>query len=175
VGLARFIIFSLTKEKTAYPLISDYGVIGDSRSCALISRDGSIDWLCLPRPDSPSIFGRILDWQSGGYFQIRPQGQYETRRRYIPATNVLETTFEAREGVMTLTDFMPAQTEEAKRRQLNPLRAIIRILECKGGRVPVELVFQPRPNYGRREYVIHRRCRDDFAPRGDRRRTELGL
>jgi GH15 family glucan-1,4-alpha-glucosidase len=158
VGLARFIIFSLTKEKTAYPLISDYGVIGDSRSCALISRDGSIDWLCLPRPDSPSIFGRILDWQSGGYFQIRPQGQYETRRRYIPATNVLETTFEAREGVMTLTDFMPAQTEEAKRRQLNPLRAIIRILECKGGRVPVELVFQPRPNYGRSEYVIHRKA-----------------
>ncbi|HEX5369413.1 MAG TPA: trehalase-like domain-containing protein, partial [Dehalococcoidia bacterium] len=63
-----------------YPPISDYGLIGDSRACALVSRDGSIDWLCLPRPDSKPVFGRLLDWESGGHFQIAPLPPYEATR-----------------------------------------------------------------------------------------------
>ena len=76
-----------------YPPIADYGLIGDSTSCALVSKAGSIDWCCLPRFDSPSVFGRLLDWERGGHFQIWVEGTRDVRRRYLPETMVLETTF----------------------------------------------------------------------------------
>ncbi len=131
-----------------YPDIEDYGIIGDSRALALVSRDGSIDWLCLPHFDSPSIFGRLLDWDRGGYFQIAPDVEYTVRRRYIDATNVLETTFHTASGEVSLIDFMPAQTEGVKRRTLAPLRTVIRLVEGRGGRVPMRLSYVPRPDYG---------------------------
>ncbi len=85
-------------ESDVYPQISDYGLIGDMQSCALVSKQGSIDWACFPRFDSPSVFGRLLDWQRGGYFLLAPKGVQEVTRRYLPNTNVLETTFEAAGG-----------------------------------------------------------------------------
>src|SRR5579859_8191712 len=93
-----------------YPPIDDYAVIGDCRSAALVSRDGSLDWLCLPRFDSPAIFAALLDQDGGGHFSIRPSGPFDTERRYVPDTNVLETTFRTATGAMTLRDLMPVSS-----------------------------------------------------------------
>lgn len=133
-----------------YPAIGDYGIVGDSRACALVSRDGSIDWFCAPNFDSPSLFGRLLDWERGGFFRIAPVGPYEVRRGYISDTNVLETTFVAGGGAVAVIDFMPALTEDEKRATLQPLRAVLRIVEGRHGRVPMRMVYQPRSDYGRR-------------------------
>ncbi|MDE3094558.1 MAG: glycoside hydrolase family 15 protein [Chloroflexota bacterium] len=136
-------------EAARYPDIGEYALIGDSRACALVSRDGSVDWLCLPSFDSPSVFGRILDWDHGGYFQIAPESGYTARRRYIDATNVIETTFHTAQGEVSVIDFMPAQTEAAKRGALAPLRMLVRIVEGRSGAVPMRLAYMPRPEYGR--------------------------
>jgi GH15 family glucan-1,4-alpha-glucosidase len=66
----------------SYPPLDEYGVIGDMESAALVCRDGSIDWLCLPRFDSPSVFGRLLDWRRGGHMRVAPQGAHVTSRGY---------------------------------------------------------------------------------------------
>ena len=73
--------------------ISDYGMIGNCRSSALVSKDGSIDWCCLPDFDSPSVFARILDEEKGGYFGFSVKGDYAVTQRYFDNTNILETTF----------------------------------------------------------------------------------
>jgi len=134
---------------TRYPPIADYAMIGCTRSAALISREGSIDWLCWPRFDSSSIFARILDYQKGGYFSLRPAGNCKPKRRYWPSTNVLETTFETDSGVVKLLDLMPVMAEEEKRHRLTPFRHILRRIECLSGEVAVEAHFSPRPNYAR--------------------------
>src|SRR3712207_9071189 len=72
----------------AYPPIGDYAAIGDCRSAALISRDGSLDWLCWPRFDSPSLFAALLDSDKGGRFAIRPVGSFSSERRYVGDTNI---------------------------------------------------------------------------------------
>ena len=72
-----------------HPEISDYGLISDMHSCALISTEGSIDWCCFPRFDSGSVFGRLLDLDKGGYFKIAPRAPHTVSRRYLPGTNVL--------------------------------------------------------------------------------------
>jgi GH15 family glucan-1,4-alpha-glucosidase len=129
--------------------IGDYAVIGDCRSAALVSLDGSIDWLCLPRFDSPSVFAAILDQRSGGHFLTRPAGRSTITRRYVRETNVLETTFTTESGVVRLTDVMPVDTEQAKARELWPEHEILRRVECVEGRADVEVVFTPRFDYGR--------------------------
>src|SRR5215207_6559093 len=106
--------------------IHDYAVIGDCRSAALISRSGSVDWLCWPRFDSPSIFGALLDNERGGCFAVRPAGRYAVERGYVGPTNVLETTFRTDAGVMRITDLMPVAAEHEKRRHLQPARQLLR-------------------------------------------------
>jgi GH15 family glucan-1,4-alpha-glucosidase len=145
------------KTLAGYPPIADYALIGDSRSAALISRDGSIDWLCWPRFDSASVFGRLLDWSSGGHFQIRPAGVLRSHRRYVGDTNVLETTFETDSGTMVLVDLMPAANEITKRRRLTPFRQILRRIECTSGRIVVDVDFAPRPGYGRTVPALRKR------------------
>jgi len=81
-----------------YPPIEDYAAIGDCRCLGLVSRQGSLDWLCLPRFDSPPVFASLLDAQRGGYFAIRPTGDYRVRREYIEGTNILRTFFSADTG-----------------------------------------------------------------------------
>jgi GH15 family glucan-1,4-alpha-glucosidase len=121
-------------------------VIGDQRTCALVGVDGSIDWLCLPRFDSPSVFGALLDRKRGGYFRIWPDAQeFESLQRYDGPTNVLITEFRDSSGHVRLTDFMPCfdvgrvniSTGEVHRR-----------VSCLKGRMEVRVEVRPRPGYG---------------------------
>ena len=130
------------------PRIHDYAVVGDSRSAALISRRGSLDWLCWPRFDSPSLFGAILDPQAGR-FSIAPVGELRSERWYAPDTNVLCTRFSDADGEVVLTDFMPALAEPERRRLMLPERELIRLVECNRGELDLEICFEPRPDYGR--------------------------
>jgi GH15 family glucan-1,4-alpha-glucosidase len=93
---------------TAYQPIENYGIIGDLHSVALVGMDGSIDWLCLPHFDSPSVFAAILDDEKGGRFKIAPVSEDVTRKQfYWPDTNVLITRYFSRDGVGEITDYMP--------------------------------------------------------------------
>lgn len=132
-----------------YPPIADYAVIGDCRSAALISRHGSLDWLCLPRFDSPAVFAALLDRTKGGRFFVRPATTYEASRRYVSESNVLETTFRTDGGTLRLRDLMPVASENEKRRELWPSHQILRELACLDGEVTVEVLCDPRPDYGR--------------------------
>jgi GH15 family glucan-1,4-alpha-glucosidase len=132
-----------------YVPIAEYALIGCTRSAALVSRGGSIDWLCWPRFDSPSIFGRILDAGKGGFFMIRPAIAHTATRRYLEGTNVIETTFTTNAGVAQLIDLMPVMTEEEKRTRLSPFRQLLRRIELVEGEMPFEVVYSPRPDYAR--------------------------
>ena len=141
--------------------IGDYAVIGDCRSAALVGRNGSIDWLCGPRFDSPSIFGALLDSARGGHFRICAAGATAVSRTYIHDTNVLETTFHTPTGRLTLTDLMPVASQEQKQRHLLPDHELIRAIECVEGTVEVELACEPRPDYG-----LHPVTLEDRGPFG---------
>ena len=127
--------------------IEDYSVIGDCRSAALVSRDGSVDWLCWPRFDSPSLFGALLD-ERAGCWKIAPAGPFRAERRYLENTNVLQTRFHTDAGSLIVTDLMPVASEGQKRRMLQPEHEILRVVECERGQVEVEMLFDPRPGYG---------------------------
>jgi GH15 family glucan-1,4-alpha-glucosidase len=133
--------------------IGDYAAIGDGRSLALVGRDGSIDWLCWPRFDSPSLFGRILD-HTAGHWRIAPVAPFRTDRRYIEDTNVLQTRFITETGRVVLTDLMPVCSEEEKEHLLVPEREILRLIECEQGEVEIEWSFEPRPGYGLRTAAV---------------------
>ena len=138
----------------ATPKIQDYAVIGDGRSAALISRGGSIDWLCWPRFDSPSLFAGLLDAQVGGTWRIAPTQPARLERSYIDRTNVLQTKFHIAAGTVALTDFMPACSENEKAKRLWPEHELVRRLECEEGEVEIEAHFDPRPDYGRARIAI---------------------
>src|SRR5690242_21678231 len=89
-----------------YRPISDYAVIGDCHTAALISAEGSIDWACLPHFDSPAAFLRILDDEKGGYCSVTPAEPALPSRQYLPDTNILETLWETTNGALSVTDFM---------------------------------------------------------------------
>ncbi|MEJ2184421.1 MAG: glycoside hydrolase family 15 protein [Gemmatimonadota bacterium] len=131
-----------------YP-IQDYAIIGDGRTVALVGHNGSVDWLCLPRIDSPSVFGALLDNTLGGRFRVSPTTPFRTTRRYLPETNVLETTFTTNEGVLRLTDCMVVETRPDRGGMLLPDHELLRVIECVDGVVDVEVHFDPRPRYGR--------------------------
>ena len=93
-----------------YQPIEDYGIVGDLNTVALVGLNGSIDLMCFPNFDSPSIFASLLDKDDGGFFQITPVfGEMHNKQLYLPDTNVLLTRFLSSEGVGELTDFMPAE------------------------------------------------------------------
>jgi GH15 family glucan-1,4-alpha-glucosidase len=130
------------------PRISDYAVIGDCRATALVSRQGSIDWLCWPRFDSPSIFAALLDKERGGSWSIAPAAGFQVERSYIQDSNVLETRFVCPGGRATLTDLMAVASENFKRSALMADHEIVRQLACTEGEVEVRVSFHPRADYG---------------------------
>ena len=127
----------------AYPPISDYALLSDCHSGALVSKDGSIDWCAFHRFEARPVFGRLLDWERGGFFRIAPVDGYEATRRYVPNTNVLETRFETASGVITLTDGLAVRVEEG-----HPDHRLIRRVRCESGEVRVKARFEPRFDYG---------------------------
>jgi GH15 family glucan-1,4-alpha-glucosidase len=126
--------------------IQEYALIGDCRTAALVSRGGSIDWLCWPRFDSPSIFAALLD-ESAGYWRLAPITPFEAARAYIDGTNILQTRFQSRSGSAVLTDLMPVASEEAKRTLLMPDHELLRIIECEHGEIDIQMELEPRPGY----------------------------
>jgi GH15 family glucan-1,4-alpha-glucosidase len=132
-----------------YRPISEYGIIGNLRTVALVSRNGSIDWCCLPRMDSPSVFAAILDSCRGGCFRISPAGGGTGVQEYLEKTNVLRTRFVTGEGTLLVTDFMPLQGDINGRNGSDAPPEIHRILECEGGPVEVEVEWFPRFDYAR--------------------------
>jgi len=142
-----------------YRPIADYAIVGDGRTAALVSRTGSIDWLCLPSFASPSLFAAILDRQRGGRFGIRPSGPFTSRRRYVGDSPVLETTFETADGTVRVTDFMPILTGSPLAREIASERELVRIVEGVAGAVELDIVFVPRPDYARRPVRLVERGR----------------
>jgi GH15 family glucan-1,4-alpha-glucosidase len=129
--------------------IGDYGMIGDCHSLALVGRDGSLDWLCFPRFDSPSVFARMLD-EDAGHFRVAPAGDVqEVRRTYLPSTNVLETTFVTAGGVLELTDCMPVRPfDEETPTAVAAHASVLRRVRCRSGRSEVMVDLRPRFEYG---------------------------
>lgn len=128
-----------------YKKISDYGIIGNLETAALIGIDGSMDWCCLPQLDSPSIFAAILDDRRGGRFQLAPPTHTRVRQAYREETNILDTVFTTEGGRLRLTDFMPVEGPGAEGRP-GPCR-ICRRCACEEGEVEVRGLFQPRFGY----------------------------
>jgi GH15 family glucan-1,4-alpha-glucosidase len=108
--------------------IEDYAVIGDRHTAALVGRDGSVDWLCLPRFDSPACFASLLGTEEHGRWLLRPLGEYTSTRRYVDHSTVLETTFTTESGEVTLVDLMPFGDERADLcRRLTGVRGTVRM------------------------------------------------
>jgi len=129
----------------AQPPIADYALIGDCHSCALVSRTGSIDWACMPRLDAPSSFGRLLDWEKGGFCSITPAGgRWEHYRAYLEGTMVLTTTFTANSGEVRVTDFFAMRRGGRE----EPYHQLLRMVDGLRGRVDVRLLIVPRFDYG---------------------------
>ena len=122
-------------------LIEDYALVGDLQSAALVGRDGSVDWLCLPRFDSPSCFTALLGDAEHGSWRLAPaSGEVATSRRYRPGTLVLETDFETADGAVRIVDFMPRRGGGAPH--------LMRIVDGLEGRVPMRMDLRLRPDYG---------------------------
>jgi GH15 family glucan-1,4-alpha-glucosidase len=154
--------------QSRFPRISSYGFLSDCHTGALISPDGSVEWLCLPRFDDASVFGSLLD-RSAGFWRIGPPGlQAPVSRRYEPGTNVLETTWMTGSGwvvirdALTLGDWRPENDYEPHRRPPPDDEAehvLVRTIECLQGEVDVEMICQPAFDYGA--------TRVDWERRGD--------
>jgi GH15 family glucan-1,4-alpha-glucosidase len=140
-----------------FPPIADYGLLSDCEVNALIAADGSVEWLCLPRPDSPSVFGALLD-RSAGFFRFAPSSTtVPTQRRYLPGTMVLETTWHTPSGWLTVHDLLVMGPVAANERRADYRRApgdaagvgtLLRVATCTSGRVEIEVNCLPLFEYG---------------------------
>jgi GH15 family glucan-1,4-alpha-glucosidase len=128
------------------PPIEDYAIIGDCRTAALVSREGAIEWLCLPDYASPSIFANILSPTRGGRFSIRPREAFVSTRKYVGASPVLETTFQTPSGSARVVDFLPVLDGV---QSLQPMREVLRVIEGISGQLDLDIEVDPRPDYAR--------------------------
>ena len=139
--------------------IGDYALIGDCRTAALVSRSGSIDWLCLPNFSSPSIFARLLD-PAGGCFSISPREPFTATRRYVEGAAVLETLFETKHGTVRVLDALSVLDGA---RSLRPMREVLRVVEGCSGQVEMTATIDPRPDYARLRPNLRRRYGTGWA------------
>jgi GH15 family glucan-1,4-alpha-glucosidase len=133
----------------SYLPIEDHGIIGDLYTAALVGTDGTIDWLCLPRFDAPSVFAAILDDEKGGHFYLRPERYARSQQLYLPDTNVLLTRFLSPEGVAELMDFMPVMGPGEKRHRLVRGARVVR------GQIDFEVECRPAFDYAREEHAVN--------------------
>lgn len=142
-----------------YAPINSYGMIGDLHTVALVGPDGSIDWMCAPFVDSPSVFGALLDAHQGGRFRVAPTAFTSSRMRYTPNTNILESTFESGQGEAVVTDFMPIETADGSKTDPDQV-LLCRKIECtRGAGVDIEIEFDPQPDYARSSVPLVRHKR----------------
>ena len=135
-------------ERDEFRPITDYGLLADCNSAALVSSDGSIDWLCLPRYDSPAVFARLLD-PGAGHWSIRPVGEFTADRLYLPGTLVVETTFTTESGVVRLRDCMAfAEGQREHDLGLGAPHELLRMVEGDSGQVVLTMELAPRGEYG---------------------------
>ena len=128
--------------------IGDYALLSDCRTAALVSRVGSVDWLCCPRFDAPAVFARLLD-PDGGHFAIRPAGDFQASRAYVDQTMVLETTFGTKAGTAVLTDAMAVgRNDRGHHLGATSPGVLLRQLTCTAGEIDVDVSYAPRPEYG---------------------------
>jgi GH15 family glucan-1,4-alpha-glucosidase len=132
-----------------YKPLEHYGIIGDMHTCALVEIDGSIDWLCLPHFDSPSVFASILDDKKGGTFLITSACETEMRQMYLFETNILMTRFMSDEGVVELIDFMPINDGSGPH-----VSRIVRIVKCIRGTMPMRMICHPAFDYARQSHRV---------------------
>jgi GH15 family glucan-1,4-alpha-glucosidase len=134
--------------------IAEYALLSDCHSAALVHRSGSVDWLCFPRYDAPSVFARLLD-DRAGHWSIRVPAATSIERRYIEGTLVLETQFKTSTGRLTLTDALAVGLNE-RGHELGAAspHALLRRAECTEGRVELELEYVPRPDYGQAQPTL---------------------
>src|SRR6266487_1369327 len=146
-GIRSLIFFTRGTAMNDLP-ISDYALLSDCRSAALVSRAGSVDWLCFPRFDGPAVFSRILD-SGGGHFAIRPAGDFEVSRAYAGQAMVLETTYRAASGTCVLTDAMAVgDGDRGHDLGAGSPGVLLRSLACADGEMDIEVSYAPRPEYG---------------------------
>jgi GH15 family glucan-1,4-alpha-glucosidase len=138
-----------------YRRIQDCALLADGEGAALVAKDGTIDWCCLPRFDSPSLFLELLDARNGGSFQLSPYGRSRAVQRYIPGTMVLETTFEAHNRYVSVIDFLPLDGRTFPRAP-RERRHLVRLIRCLSEFIEMQVWWAPRFAYGRRwpEYTI---------------------
>src|SRR5271165_3360955 len=134
---------------SGYPNISDHGLIGDLQTAALVSTDGTIDWFCVPRFDSPSVFASLLDEHRGGYFRIAPDQECITKQLYFPDTAILVTRFMTPDGVGEVLDFMPVAGGQATDRH-----RLVRQVRVVRGTMRFVVDIQPRFDYGRKPHKL---------------------
>lgn len=142
-------------DAMSYPPIADYAAVGDCRTVALISRQGSVDWLCLPAISGPSVFAALLDRQRGGRFALRPVAPFRVERCYLDGTNVLQTTFITASGRVRVTDLMVLGGVGGA--GLEAERELLRVAEGIEGEVEMEVLYDPRPDYARAQPRLQRR------------------
>ena len=133
-----------------YPDISDHGLIGDLQTAALVTSDGTIDFFCCPRFDSPTVFCSLLDAEKGGYFRISPVADsYVSKQLYLPNTAMLITRFMTPDGVGEVLDFMPVIEGKPTDRH-----RLVRYLRVARGTMKFKVEIQPRFDYGRATHTV---------------------
>ncbi|WP_432174029.1 glycoside hydrolase family 15 protein [Streptomyces sp. Tue6028] len=134
-----------------YPLIENHGLLGDLQTAALVTADGTVDWFCVPRFDSPSVFGALLDKEKGGHCTVRPvHAMYATRQLYLPDTAVLVTRFMTEAGAGEVIDFMPVTGKTVTSRH-----RLVRMVRCVRGSMTFDVTVAPRFDYGRQTHRMH--------------------
>ncbi|MFC1657392.1 glycoside hydrolase family 15 protein [Candidatus Moduliflexota bacterium] len=153
---------------TRYRRIDDYGVIGNLSTVALVGLDGSIDWLCMPFIDSPSIFAALLDADGGGRFSLQPEEDWDSTAHYLPGTNILVTRFRTVSGMMEITDFMPLAAAAGRYIERDG-QDLFRRVRLSRGDLTVSMTFDPRFDYARKGGPVEQRGEHLTASAGEER------